>query len=252
VVNPPILRLIPVAHGVPGVPRSGCSVAGGERSFREQLRDLLIFAVCAIGLVAGVFYLGRIGAVFCAFVLGGMTIFAVFGWMVGGDVFSLPWLWGSLGEQATAEELDKLGSVWFVAHDIENSHGNWDHIVVGPGGVFLIDSKNLQRSSVTPAGDGLSSGRLRISGGTFRGGAVALRETIAAQTGSRPWVQAVVAVWGKFPEKRYEYDRVTYLRADLLATWLQQQPRRLNEEQQESLMRAIRQIADSSTAARTA
>jgi hypothetical protein len=54
---------------------------------------------------------------------------------------------------------------------------------------------------------------------------------------------------GTFPEKQYEYDKVTYLRADLLATWLQQQPPRLSEQQQETLTQAMRQIAELSTAA---
>jgi hypothetical protein len=216
--------------------------------FREQLRDLLILGGLEAALVVGVVVLHGIGALFCAWALGALTAFAFLGWYIGGDVFSLPWMWGSLGEQATGEELEKLGSVWFVAHDIENSHGNWDHVVVGPGGVFLVDTKNLQRATVTAAGDGLSSGRTRLAGGSFRGGAVGLGEAIAAQTGSRPWVQAVVAVWGKFPQKHHEHDKVVYLAGDQLAAWLQQQPRRLTEQQQSNLAEAVRQIADASTA----
>ena len=31
---------------------------------------------------------------------------------------------------------------WVVAHDLQGRFGNVDHLVVGPGGVYLLDSKN--------------------------------------------------------------------------------------------------------------
>jgi Nuclease-related domain len=71
---------------------------------------------------------------------------AVVGWLIG-DVHSLFWLHGSQGEQWTAAELEDLGGDWSQVHDIVRNYGNWDHIVVGPSGVFLIDTKRLS----TPA-----------------------------------------------------------------------------------------------------
>jgi Nuclease-related domain len=53
------------------------------------------------------------------------------------------WRQGRDGERATAKELRTLRSEgWSVRHDLEDKYGNLDHVVVGPGGVFLLDTKN--------------------------------------------------------------------------------------------------------------
>src|SRR5207245_893836 len=47
------------------------------------------------------------------------------------------------GERQTAKQLRKLrGEGWLARHDLRDQYGNLDHLVVGPGGVFLLDSKN--------------------------------------------------------------------------------------------------------------
>ena len=56
---------------------------------------------------------------------------------------------GALGEERTAEALDRLGPDWVVFHDLRwpgRRLANIDHVVVGPGGVFVIDSKNWSGS----------------------------------------------------------------------------------------------------------
>ena len=52
---------------------------------------------------------------------------------------------GAVGEERTAEALDALGPDWVVFHDLRwpgRRLANIDHVVVGAGGVFVIDSKN--------------------------------------------------------------------------------------------------------------
>lgn len=53
---------------------------------------------------------------------------------------------GADGEAATAQALDALPKdQWTVFHDVRwpgRKLANVDHVVVGPGGVFVIDSKN--------------------------------------------------------------------------------------------------------------
>ena len=57
---------------------------------------------------------------------------------------------GAEGEQATAEVLAQLpGESWTVFHDLRwpgRRFANVDHVVVGPPGVFVIDSKNWSGS----------------------------------------------------------------------------------------------------------
>jgi hypothetical protein len=56
------------------------------------------------------------------------------------------WERGADGEQATAEALSALPREhWTVFHDVHwpgRRYANIDHVAVGPGGVFVIDSKN--------------------------------------------------------------------------------------------------------------
>jgi hypothetical protein len=52
---------------------------------------------------------------------------------------------GADGEQRTAEVLARLGRDWVVFHDLRwpgRYRANIDHVVIGPTGVYVIDSKN--------------------------------------------------------------------------------------------------------------
>lgn len=54
------------------------------------------------------------------------------------------WEQGADGERATAAVLERLPSGWHVRHDVPwpgRTYANVDHVVVGPGGLFVIDSK---------------------------------------------------------------------------------------------------------------
>ena len=55
----------------------------------------------------------------------------------------LNWLRGARAEEAVGETLNELRSEgWIVMHDIEQSgEGNVDHLVSGPNGVYLIETK---------------------------------------------------------------------------------------------------------------
>ena len=62
---------------------------------------------------------------------------------------------GALGERLTADALSSLGSAWVQFHDLRwpgRRLANIDHVVVGPGGIFVIDSKNWS-GRVTTHGD---------------------------------------------------------------------------------------------------
>lgn len=71
---------------------------------------------------------------------------------------------GAVGEENTGAALSQLGPEWTVLHDQRwpgRRMANIDHIVVGPAGIFVIDSKNWS-GSVTVAGDRLlQNGRSR-------------------------------------------------------------------------------------------
>lgn len=164
------------------------------------------------------------GQLVAAGVVGANVTLAFMSWMIG-DVRALPYLWGAIGEERTAELLRQLdeGS-WTVEHDRPSERGNWDHVVRGPSGVYLIDSKRLSRPAKV-LGDGLVSGRLRLSGASFRAAAAELAAELRFD-GQRPWVQPIVVVWGDFLQEQVERERVIYLAADRLIPYLQSTVRR--------------------------
>lgn len=50
---------------------------------------------------------------------------------------------GARGEEQVGALLEALdGRVWSVMHDVSLGHGNIDHIVVGPPGVFTVETKS--------------------------------------------------------------------------------------------------------------
>lgn len=55
------------------------------------------------------------------------------------------WEQGAEGEVAVARALEELPDEWVVLHDLAwpgRQRANLDHVVIGPGGVFVVDAKN--------------------------------------------------------------------------------------------------------------
>ncbi len=78
--------------------------------------------------------------------------------LFGGPTEDRNWSQGAAGEERVAQRLAKLPQPpWTVLHDlpIGNKGANIDHLVIGPGGVYTINTKNL-------------SGRIWVAGGTFK------------------------------------------------------------------------------------
>ena len=54
----------------------------------------------------------------------------------------LNWQRGTNGEISVADELSRFPNEFRVINDIATTSGNLDHVVVGPTGVFILDTKN--------------------------------------------------------------------------------------------------------------
>lgn len=77
--------------------------------------------------------------------------------LFGGPTEDRMWSQGAAGEERVAQRLARLPQPpWTVLHDlpIGAKGANIDHLVIGPGGVYTINTKNL-------------SGRIWVGGGTF-------------------------------------------------------------------------------------
>jgi hypothetical protein len=207
-------------------------------TIRREWRDWTMLAGLIVVFVVGVILLDGWLQVAWAVVLG-MLLTALFvGWLIGGDVTSLTWVRGAVGEQRTEEVLLELPDEWRVFHDVPDGWGNWDHIAIGPAGVFAIDTKSYSSPAVVE-NDTLRSGRIRTPGSAFRGSAVRLKERLERDTGIATWVQAVVAIWGEFPERVVEEKQVVYLEAGRLCEWLEASVGRLDSEVRGQLAAAL-------------
>jgi hypothetical protein len=114
-----------------------------------------IAVILGIGLGGGV--LGRLLAPWLGLVLGGLAaMVAGWGLRFRPSPDASAWQRGAAGERRTARLLDPLARHgWVVLHDlaIPGRQANLDHLVIGPGGVFVIDSKQYRgRLQLDPTG----------------------------------------------------------------------------------------------------
>ena len=54
----------------------------------------------------------------------------------------MSWRMGALGECEVAAELDRLSDKFTVFNNVNTTRGNLDHVVVGPTGLFVLETKN--------------------------------------------------------------------------------------------------------------
>lgn len=155
------------------------------------------------------------------------------------------WQSGAWGEQATAKALRPLEDAgWIVLHDLPVGAGNIDHIAVGPGGVYLLDSKRLG-GAVSVGGEGVIVRRLDDPDLSYHhtGSKHVLslaRQThhrVLAGTRLKTWVTPVMVLWAEFPQRVSEREGCVYVHGEDLVRWLQSQPRRIAPNR-------VRQVAD--------
>jgi Nuclease-related domain len=145
------------------------------------------------------------------------------------------WRRGAEGERKTERALRPLERRgWRAEHDVQrDGKANLDHIVTGPAGAFLLETKNL--TGTISFEDGVLVARQfddedeifrydRLAS-RLRGQAKELSARFHAETGRRTWVNAVAVIWGHFPAEQITHENVTYIHGDRLRGWLAEQPR---------------------------
>lgn len=176
----------------------------------------------------------------------GWTTGAVMGLLVA--LLSSPPAWienwqdGAWGEEWTAKALAPLlREGGRIVHDLPANYGSLDHVVVGPGGVFLLDSKRWH-GRVSVDRDVAVIQRIedpdmsyRYDGARHvRGQAREVHERVLAGTRARVWVTPVVVIWAEFPDRVAGVDCI-FVHGDALADWLRSQPKRVAPNRVEQL-----------------
>lgn len=138
---------------------------------------------------------------------------------------------GAAGEAETAQAVAALSPGWTVLHDLRwpgRRLANVDHVVIGPGGIFVIDSKNW-------------TGRITTSGGVLRqngynrekavAGAADAALAVAERAGLyAPFVHGVISFAGRGDVSAWCREVAVCCTANLV-TMLESWPARLTAEQ---------------------
>jgi hypothetical protein len=158
------------------------------------------------------------------------------------------WQVGAWGEQWTAKEVAKLTAAgWIMLHDLRRGGANVDHVLIGPAGVFVLDSKNLDGEvtvdrdtlALTRPGDDWPAYSSDGPARQVRGNAAHLHELIRRRTGRKVWVRGVVVLWARFPQQHAAGNRVDLVAGPHLADWLAAQPRQLSVDEVQQLTQAL-------------
>lgn len=111
------------------------------RRARRETRIAVLGTIAALGLAAVAVAVSLTGALVTVLLLGA----AVYVWRATERQIdaSEPWVKGRNAEEAVGFELEKLRREGFIVmHDIQlDGLGNVDHLVSGPSGVFLVETK---------------------------------------------------------------------------------------------------------------
>jgi hypothetical protein len=150
------------------------------------------------------------------------------------------WYAGATGERAVAARLATLPPGWTVLHSLPvGRHGaDIDHLVIGPGGVFTVNTKHHVDASVWVAGRtvlvaGASTPIVQKAEAEAR----RIDRLVSSVLADPPAVRPVVAIVGA---KRLTIRRpprlVRVVRAEHLRRFLRAQPRRLSPAEVASLV----------------
>ncbi|WP_298461511.1 nuclease-related domain-containing protein [uncultured Cellulomonas sp.] len=163
----------------------------------------------------------------------GVLIGMVLGLRQSPPVSIASWQEGAYGEEETAKQLRALErDGWVVLHDLANGSANFDHVVLGPSGVYCLNSKwsgyRLEETS-----EGRLIGRHEYDPDLYRdvesvirkarGEAAALSGQVAARCGQKVWVQPVVVWWGDVANGGKHIDGVGVVQGRHLADRLRAQ-----------------------------
>lgn len=217
-----------------------------NRARRKNVQDAWLawlgISLLAIGLAVWSGYSAGIAARVLAGASGALGGILLALWALGGHVSAFAWLLGTEGERMTGKEIEKLGADWHCEHAIKHEHGDWDHVLIGPAGVFLVDSKFTHGNAVATR-DSLRIGKVVHEGGRFRGNALDVHRALERHLSRRaPFVHPAVAVWGAFPQERHDEGGVAYVAGEKLTSWLAEFPAKLHAPDRAALVVALKEV----------
>lgn len=126
----------------------------------RQSISVSLIAMAVIGLTAGFIFSSALNkSTWSLLVLllivacGYFTFKYSLKWIEKIENLKLNYRKGTAGEAFIASVLERLPDEYYLINDLSTPYGNLDHVVIGPTGVFVIDTKNW-RGTVSADGRG--------------------------------------------------------------------------------------------------
>jgi len=153
------------------------------------------------------------------------------------------WRRGAEGERAVAERLRSLGSSWRVLHGVPVGSGatDIDHLVIGPGGVFSLNTKNHLGGRVK-----VTSKAVYVNGSyqpylaKSRGEGKRATKLLSTALRRHTPVQSVIVVLASDFTVQAQPDDVPVIGRNRIAKWLSAQPAVLTAEDVERIYAVAR------------
>ncbi|THG32333.1 NERD domain-containing protein [Naasia lichenicola] len=150
------------------------------------------------------------------------------------------WYAGVLGELAVAELLLTLGPEWRIFHSVPVGVGenDIDHLLIGPGGVFAMNTKHHRGAKVWVAGpsvlvNGQKVGYVQKAETEARRVSDCLRDSL--RSAAVPVTPVVVLVGPRKLTVRTAPREVSFVRDEQLLDWLREQPTVLSAHEIEAI-----------------
>lgn len=221
------------------------------QSIREELDNLLmdsaapwLMTALLVIVIAGLewwswwFSLGRSPILFSVAAIG---VTAIAAWKIRNFKAAAKLIKiGLKGERATGQLLQSglMPMGYQVFHDCCFEGYNVDHVIIGPGGVFAIETKTRFK----PVGDArvtYDGNLVRVNGHVpdrdpvvqARAGAARIRDILAEFTGISMSVKPVVLFPGWFVEGQSSRSEAWVLNPKAFVTWVGNEPERLSSQQ---------------------
>ena len=193
---------------------------------RGTVRSLWPLGVCLVcfGAFAAATVLGQRLEIFGA--LFAVSAIAVAFWWRRGLLRVESFFKGARGEEAMAGMLARLSDDWHIYHDVVAGKYHVDHVLVGPAGVFAVETKNWRDQVALESGELIAGGHVPdhppIAQATAEAKAVG---AVLARAGWTGEVFPVVCVAsGTFKDGFTQSGKVIVANAEAFVKWLVAQP----------------------------
>jgi len=156
---------------------------------------------------------------------------------------------GKRGEEFIGSILEKLPDNYTVIHDIETPYGNVDHIVVGPTGVFVIETKSHHGRITERNGLLLRNNKpleknfiKQVLDNTFY-----IKEKIKESVGIEAYVKALLVFTNAYVDIKREIANVKIINKSFLLKAIKNSRTSLTDEQINSLEELLLKLKEQST-----